>query len=69
MKGTIKSRISYWVNNKRGSGEIALILLLMILGLFFLTRFVFKIPFPFTDKIDNNTAVVEGKEPITTEGN
>lgn len=40
--------ISQWIKNKKGSGEIVVVLLLMVLGLFFLTKYVFKIPFPFT---------------------
>lgn len=55
MKNKVNTVISKWVNNRKGSGEIAVILLLMVLGLFFLTKFVFKIPFPFTEKTEDTS--------------
>lgn len=45
-----RKNISQWIKNKKGSGEIVVVLLLMVLGLFFLTKYVFKIPFPFTSE-------------------
>lgn len=42
--------ISQWIKNRKGSGEIVVVLILMVLGLFFLTKYVFKIPFPFTSE-------------------
>lgn len=58
--------ISKWIENKKGSGELVIVLLLVILGLFFLTKYIFKIPFPFTSEESVDTAIEsqEGsKEP------
>lgn len=68
MKRILKQQISKWINNKKGSGEVALILLLMILGLFFLTKFVFKIPFPFTEEASDNSEITETVEENTSNG-
>lgn len=62
MKKYFKQQFSKWINNKRGSGEVALILLLMVLGLFFLTKFVFKIPFPFIEDVKEDTTISETVE-------
>lgn len=60
MKNKIKNAISKAVSNKNGTGEIAVILLLMVLGMFFLTK-ILDIPFPFTKE-----APVEQGDEITT---
>lgn len=52
----LKKNISQWIKNKKGSGEIAVVLILMVLGLFFLTKYVFKIPFPFSSEKTVETA-------------
>lgn len=57
MKNT--NSISRWIKNKKGSGEIVVVLLLMVLGLFFLTKYVFKIPFPFTNQQEQVATVDE----------
>lgn len=66
MKKHFKQQISKWISNRKGSGEVALILLLMILGLFFLTKFVFKIPFPFTENTKTDTTINETIEDNTS---
>lgn len=66
MKNKIKNAISRALNNKKGSGEIAVILLLMVLGMFFLTKFVFDIPFPFTQ---GKEVQIEQDEETTNKGN
>ena len=54
--------ISKRINNKKGSGELVVVLLLVILGLFFLTKYVFKIPFPFTSGDSTNTTIESQEE-------
>lgn len=54
----LNKTISTLVSNKKGAGEISVILILMVLGMFFWTRYVFDIPFPFTKDNSKGKATV-----------
>lgn len=59
--------ISHWIKNRKGSGEIVVVLLLVVLGLFFLTKYVFKIPFPFLNNQQQVETVSEANDEQNTE--
>lgn len=62
-----RRNISQWIKNKKGSGEIVVVLLLVVLGLFFLTKYVFKIPFPFIGDKQQVQTVSEEKAELNSE--
>lgn len=65
MKNMFLNTISKAVNNKKGTGEIVVILLLMVLGMFFLTKYVFKIDFPGVATKENQSEVVNKDQEQT----